>query len=105
MSRGVPRLIPVLIAFPTGGERLESWGRLLEVRAAGASLMTRARLERGDAVKLGFELPGERLEDVAAEVVKSSLDPDGYTVCDLLFNDEELQVRLGRSLRRILAAG
>ena len=56
MTASAPRLIPVTIAFAEDSDRHESWGRLLEVRAAGASLLTRARLRRGDAVRLGFDL-------------------------------------------------
>jgi len=105
MTPSAPRLIPVLIEFRGRGDRPDSWGKLLEVRASGASLLTRARLERGDALRLRFDLPGERLEGVAAEVAKASRDRDGYSVGELRFPDEELRVRLGRTLRRILAAG
>lgn len=94
------RLVPALVEFP-GGEREPGWGRLLELGAAGARLATRLRLERGERVALSFELPGEALGGLSAEVRRARLDEEGYTVAELSFPGSQARLRLGRALLRL----
>ncbi|MFH1725029.1 MAG: hypothetical protein ABII00_10465 [Elusimicrobiota bacterium] len=96
------RFIPVLFDFADDEARQRCWGRFLELRADGARLITRSLVERGWRLRLRFDLPGEWIEGVLADVRDADRDEDGYYVCDLRFGAEEDRVRLGRALRRIL---
>ncbi len=104
MKVSAARFIPALLAFPESEARQDAWGRFLELQSNRARLITRTRLEKGDRLFLSFELPGERLKKIEAEVTRSDVDEDGYYVCVLLFPREEQRVRLGRTLQRILTA-
>lgn len=104
MRVSASRFVPALIEFPDEESRHESWGRFLDLNTAGGRLITRVRLERGDVLFLSFELPGEGFRRVETRVAESSPDPDGYLVCGLRFTRQDDRLRLGRALRRILAA-
>lgn len=102
MRGRAPRFIPVVIEFPEGEARVESWGRFLDLAPAGARLMTRTPLRRGEALLLTFDLPGERFERARAGVVSSAKDEDGYYVCRMKFSAADDRVRMGRILREAL---
>lgn len=95
------KYVPVLIRFAEDPDRHESWGRFLELRAAGGRLLTRSRVDPRATLRLSFELMGERFRDVEAHVARAREDADGYHVCELRFAAEEPRVGLGRVLRRL----
>lgn len=104
MRVSASRFIPVMLVFAESEARADAWGRFLELQANRARLMTRVRLEKGDRMSLSFELPGEAFEGIAAEILRSDLDDDGYYVCVAHFPRKDDRVRLGRRLQRLLAA-
>lgn len=96
------RYVPVLMDFSEAQARKTSWGRLLELSATGARLLTRAALRPGDSLSLRFDLLQEVFEGLEAEVARAAPDMDGYTVAELRFPDPEARRRLGRTLSRLL---
>jgi hypothetical protein len=55
-------------------------------------------LARRDRVLLSFEVAGERFKDLAAEVLWSEQDADGYCSAEVSFSDEVEKRRLARAL-------
>jgi hypothetical protein len=95
--------VPVSLNFPDSDGRPESWGRFLRLAANKAELATTARLVKGDVLRLGFEVGGERFELVRADLLSAWRDADGYFVGEVRFLDEDAKGRLGRALVGLLA--
>lgn len=103
MSARAPALVPTLLRFPSGAARRDSWGRLLELSPAMASLSTPFELDKGDGVSLSFELGGETFAEVGAVVSYVERDADGQLLAELRFTDELARRRLSLVLLDILA--
>lgn len=103
MSRRAPSLIPALLRFPAGAARQDAWGRLLELTPARAQLVTAAPLARGEALSVAFELGGEELRDLGAELVHVEPDADGHRLAELRWTDELQRRRLSLALLDALA--
>lgn len=97
------RHLPVSLQFPDGDGRPEAWGRFLRLAANGAELATTSRLDKGDVLRLGFEVQGERFELARAELLSAWKDADGYFVAEARFLDEDVRGRLGRALVSLLS--
>ncbi len=97
-----PYLVPALLRFPGSAARQDSWGRLLKITAGGAELSTAARLAKGEAVLVQFDLGGERLF-VPAVVHHAYDDDDGARFAELRWNDMVSRRRLARALLEVLA--
>jgi len=102
MRVSAARFIPASVRFPESEARQDAWGRILELQSNRARFLTRTRLEKGDRLSLSFDLPGEPMKDISAEVSAGERDEDGYYLCVLLFSDSADRVRLGRVLQKIL---
>ncbi|MBI5239769.1 MAG: hypothetical protein HY926_04795 [Elusimicrobia bacterium] len=94
---------PVLLRFPGEVAREDGWGRLLELCASSAKLSTQTPLDRGEQVRLAFEVNGERFADLRARVESVDRDEDGFLAADLSFQDEVEKRRLARSLADLLS--
>jgi len=97
------RHLPVSLQFPDSDGRPEAWGRFLRLAANGGELATTARLNKGDTLRLGFEVQGERFELARADLLTAWRDRDGYFVAEVRFLDEDTRGRLGRALVGLLA--
>lgn len=95
--------LPVLIAFPEGSGKAESWGRFIELSAGSASLSTLTRLSARERIYLSFELGGERFRELSADVEDSELDADGYCRADLLLRDAAQRRGLAKALLDVLS--
>jgi hypothetical protein len=96
--------IPVLLRFSDDAGRSDTWGRLQQLAPLGAELCTRTRLEAGERLWLDFELPGEPLRGLAADIAHVHIDEDGYRVLRLVFPLADQRTDLGRRLRRLLVS-
>ena len=99
---------PVLLRFegaPGLQNGLNGWGRLLELRASSAKLSTQTPLDRGESLRLEFEVNGERFPDLRARVECVERDEDGFLAADLRFEDEVEKRRLARTLADLLSRG
>lgn len=94
--------VPVRFRYPEPDSSMDGWGRLLDVSAREACLATRFRVERGQRLRLHFDMRGDAFEDVEAETARAWRDADGYYLARLKFCREEDALELGRSLRRFL---
>lgn len=94
---------PVLLRFPGEVAREDGWGRLLELRASSAKLSTQTPLDRGESLRLDFEVNGERFPDLRARVECVERDEDGFLRADLRFEDEVEKRRLARTLADLLS--
>lgn len=103
MSARAPSLIPVLVRFPGGAARQDTWGRLLDLTAGGAVLSTAAPLKAGEGLTLAFDLPGGDSHAMTARVSHVEQDVDGQTLADLRFSDELERRRLSKALLDILS--
>lgn len=81
------RQVPVLLEREGSGAK--GWGRLLELNALGAEVLTLMGLERGEEVFLDLELGPRKLSQARCRVVRSSRDEDGYFSCGLKFEERE----------------
>ncbi len=97
-------LLPLLIAFPEAEGRLESWGKILDLGALSARILTQSRLSAREPLLLSFRLRGEDFDSLPAVVERSEIDEDGYTRCEVRFTLEADRLRLGRVLRVLLAS-
>lgn len=97
-----PFFVPALLRFPGSAARLDGWGRLLKITAGGAELSTAARLLKGEALTLVFELGGESLA-VAARVSYAEDDDDGHRLAQLRWTDMVVRRRLARVLVDVLS--
>jgi hypothetical protein len=94
--------VPAVLRFPGSAARVDAWGRLLRITAGGGELSTSARLSKGEAVFLLFELGGERLR-IAARVHHAYDDDDGQRVAELRWSDMVERRRLARALLDVLS--
>lgn len=97
-----PVLVPALLRFPGSSARQDAWGRLLKITAGGAELSTGARLAKGEALHVQFELGGERLL-IAARVNRADDDADGHRAAELRWSDMVERRRLARVLIDMLS--
>lgn len=97
-----PVLLPALLRFPGSAARQDSWGRLLKLTNGGAELSTAARLDKGEAVIVQFDLGGERLR-LQARVQHARDDDDGHRAAELSWTDMVERRRLARVLLDVLA--
>lgn len=97
-----PFLVPTLLRFPGSSARQDSWGRLVTITAGGAELSTPARLGKGEALLVQFELGGERLT-IAACVHHVRDDDDGQPLAELQWSDMVERRRLARVLLEVLS--
>ena len=103
MTRRMPRDLPAQLAFEPALSRPDAWGRLESLSAAGARLLTLARVERGERVLLSFEVNGERFDALDARVAHRELDPDGYSLVELDFTRPTERRRLSGALLDVLS--
>lgn len=96
--------LPLLIAFPEAEGRLETWGRLLDLGALSARILTQTRLAVRGSLRLSFRLRGEEFDSLPAVVERVETDEDGYCRCEVRFAEERDRLRLGRVLRVLLAS-
>lgn len=101
MSARSAVLMAVALRYPSG--RLEGWGRILELTAAGAVIETGDALARGEEVCLSFELFGERFVDFAAEISYAESRAGGTCRAELSWRDEIERRRLARVLLDLLS--
>lgn len=81
----------------------ESWGRLIELHAAGAMLCTQAKLIAGDSVTVSFEAAGEAFDELRCRVLRCERDEDGFSLAELMWTDEVHRKRLARALADLLS--
>lgn len=99
------RAVPALFEFPEEPERLECWGRFLELRPDGATLLCSAKVERGARLRLRFDLPAAgRLEGVEGDARRVRRDGDGYHRVELLWRTGAARERLHRALLGLFAS-
>ena len=99
------RAVPTLFEFPEEPERQECWGRFLDLRPDGASLLCQSKVERGARLRLRFDLPaGGRIEGLEGDARKVRRDPDGYFRVELLWRTGEARERLHRALLKIFVS-
>ena len=100
-----PRAVPALFEFPDEPERMECWGRFLELDAAGAVLLCGPRVARGARLRLRFDLPGAgRLEGLEGDARRVKRDADGYSEVRLLWRVCPARDALRRALLGPFAA-
>ncbi|MDE2292669.1 MAG: PilZ domain-containing protein [Elusimicrobia bacterium] len=105
MRLGSPRPVPALFEFPEEPERREAWGRFLDLRPDGATLLCLARVERGARLRLRFDLPGgSRLEGLEADVVRAKRDGDGYSEARLVWRQGSARQALHKALLGLFEA-
>lgn len=96
------RAVPALFEFPEDPERLECWGRFLDLRPDGAILLCQAKVERGARLRLRFDLPaGGRVAGLEGDARKARRDSDGYTRVELLWRTGAARESLHRALLNI----
>lgn len=93
------RAVPALFEFPEEPERQECWGRFLELRPDGATLLCAAKVERGARLRLRFDLPGgARVTGLEGDARKVRKDSDGYCRAELLWRTGAARQGLQRAL-------
>lgn len=90
--------VPALIAFEGASARADAWGRLVELSAVGANLMSQSELRKGEFVALSFEAAGESFKGLRARVDWVERDADGYWLAELSFTQEIEKRRLAKIL-------
>lgn len=89
--------IPVLLAFRSGGDRREGWGRLKRLTPLRALLATRAPVPEGAAVEVSFTLEGTPFRNLACRAEGAGADDDGRWIA-LTFQRHEDRIRLRRTI-------
>ncbi|MHB2026010.1 MAG: hypothetical protein ACYCPQ_05165 [Elusimicrobiota bacterium] len=82
----------------------ESWGRLEELSAASAILLTQSRLRPGDRIFLGFEIGGKPFSPLRASVITCARDMDGFCRAEIRFVDELEKRDLAAAILRVLSS-
>ena len=96
------RAVPALFEFPEEPERQECWGRFLDLRTDGATLLCQTKVERGARLRLRFDLPAAgRVAGLEGDARKARRDPDGYTRVELLWRTGAARESLHRALLNI----
>lgn len=84
----VPVMIETEFYVFKGGKIVKSTGTILDISAGGVKLSCDDKLEVRDKLVLNFELGGEMLEDIEAEVVRKAITgEEGINHYGLMFTD------------------
>ncbi|MBI4248112.1 MAG: hypothetical protein A3G41_08255 [Elusimicrobia bacterium RIFCSPLOWO2_12_FULL_59_9] len=92
--------LPVLWTLGEGAQN--GWGRLLDLSAVGARLLTRGVLT-GEEIFLSFELETEKFNKLRCRVARAEQDRDGYWVYGLEIAEDAARARLKQRLMSILS--
>lgn len=100
------RAVPALFEFPEEPERQECWGRFLDLRPDGATLLCSAKVERAARLRLRFDLPGGgRVEGLEGDARRVRRDSDGYCRVELLWRTGTARELLHRALLKLFETG
>lgn len=99
------RAVPALFEFPEEPERQECWGRFLDLRPHGATLLCQAKVGRGARLRLRFDLPAAgRIEGLEGDARAVRRDADGYCRVELLWRVCPAREALHRALLNLFVS-
>jgi hypothetical protein len=93
--------IPVSIR--TSLEESPFWGRLLAVSPDKLELLSQFEFKKGKTLSLGFELYGEKLEDVRCTIKTVLKDPCGYFHYSITLSDLNQRGAIRKKLLQLSA--
>jgi uncharacterized tellurite resistance protein B-like protein len=79
------------------------WGRITAINPDGAELLSQFEFKKGKMLALGFELDGEKLEDIRVAVSRALRDSCGYYHYSVALADRDQRKALMAILIRLIA--